>query len=51
MKECCFLMWYMFDDNFSEDDLLMMIIHDGVCVCVCVCVCEYNDDEYMYIKW
>jgi len=36
----------LFDDDFGEDDLLMMIIRDGVCICMCI-----NDDEYMYIKW
>jgi len=28
-----------------DDDVLMMIIHDGMCVCV------YDDDEYLYIIW
>jgi len=23
------------DDDFDEDDLLMIIIHDGVCICIC----------------
>jgi len=24
------------DDDFDEDDLWMMIIHDGVCICICI---------------
>jgi len=24
----------IFDDDFGENDLLMMIIHDGVCICI-----------------
>jgi len=33
-------------DDFGEDDLLMMIIHEDVCKCISI-----NDDEYMYMKW
>jgi len=27
------------DDDFVDDDLLIMIIYDGVCIYICMCVC------------